>query len=93
MARTYHRDSKGRFAKRGGGGGGSRSLPISFIPGSALGSVKATKQSSVSVKKTSPANNAVIQTINGGTITKEQAAAIMFGTARRKPKAKARKRR
>lgn len=92
MARTYHRDSKGRFAKRGGGGGGRS--PISFIPGSALSAPKkATRASATTVKKTSVANNAVVQTLGGGTITRAEAAAIMFGTSRKKPKAKSKRRR
>jgi hypothetical protein len=86
MARTYHRDSKGRFAKSpggsSGGGGGSRGLSVAKPS-------RAKQGSGLS-------GGRVIQNISTGRpISQEEAAAIMFGSGARKKIAgkKVRKRR
>jgi hypothetical protein len=87
MARTYHRDSKGRFAKSpSGGGGGGRSSS-----GGGTGVGKASRANATPVVSAGVG----IQRLGGGTISREEAAAIMFGSGARKKLAgtKVRKRR
>lgn len=75
MARTYYRDSKGRFAKRPGGGSSG---------GGGSGGRKASSVSRAS-QGTGLSGGRKIQNIDtGGFISREQAAAIMFGRGARK---------
>ena len=72
MARTYHRDSKGRFASKPGGGAGRAAR-------------KATRAATSTVTKAGKATGAkMYQSIspNGtaGTISTAEAARIMFGS-------------
>jgi hypothetical protein len=91
MARTYHRDSKGRFAKSPGGGGGGRSSSGGSGRSSSTGVGKASRANATPVVS----SGVGIQRLGGGTISREEAAAIMFGSGARKKLAgtKVRKRR
>lgn len=90
MARTYHRDSKGRFARAPGGGATKAAK-------SAVASVKGVRASRSGTTQVAShgvgANGVRIQTLTGGSVSTAEAARIMFGSAGARKKIAASKKR